>query len=71
MHSALEPQMWDAAAGEELRNFRIERGWSQARLAAEIECDQSTVSRIENGEPPNRAVKRLIEIIRLAAERAA
>jgi transcriptional regulator with XRE-family HTH domain len=36
-------------AGRALRTARIERGWSQADLAARAGCDQSTVSRVERG----------------------
>lgn len=64
--------MWTVAEGEKLRKFRTAREWSQARLAEEIGCDQSTVSRIENGEPPNRAVRMHIErVCAEVAERAA
>jgi len=62
--------MWTAEAGAELKDFRVKRGWSQSRLAEELGCDQTTVSRIEQGIPPSRSVLRLIEIVR-ASEQAA
>ncbi len=59
--------MWDANAGADLRKFREERRWSQWRLAEYLGCDQSTVSRIEAGDPPSGPVSRLIRILREAA----
>lgn len=57
--------MWDAKAGSDLKHFREETlKWSQGRLAAELGCNQSTVSRIEAGEPPSGPVLRLLNILR-------
>lgn len=42
---------------------RSARGWSQERMAEFLGCDQSTVSRIENGAPMNGPIKRLYEMI--------
>lgn len=56
--------MWDAKAGADLKEFRLKLKWSQRRLAEELGCDQSTVSRIETGETPNGAIRRLIDILR-------
>lgn len=63
--------MWTAESGADLKDFRVRKGWSQARLAEELGCDQTTVSRIEQGIlPPSRSVLRLIDIVR-ASEQAA
>lgn len=57
--------MWTATDGASLKAFRENvLGWSQGRLAEELGCDQSTVSRIEGGDQPSRPIRRLIEIIR-------
>lgn len=65
--------MWDAAAGADLRKYRTEiLKWPQGRLAEELGCDQSTVSRIEAGDPPSKPIFHLINILRerLPAEAA-
>lgn len=40
----------------QVKAFREARGWSQQQLAAEIGVDQATVSRMENGIEPRRAL---------------
>ena len=39
-----------------VKAFREARGWSQQQLAAEIGVDQATVSRMENGIEPRKAL---------------
>ncbi|WP_116654849.1 helix-turn-helix domain-containing protein [Pelagibacterium sediminicola] len=61
---------------QRLKALRIERKWSQYRLAAEIGCNQSTVHRIETGElVPRGAIKKMIEVLlgahEVAPEKAA
>jgi ribosome-binding protein aMBF1 (putative translation factor) len=45
-----------------LAALRLQRGWSQARLASEVHTSQSHIARIESGE----ADARLDTIVRLA-----
>jgi transcriptional regulator with XRE-family HTH domain len=40
--------------------LRARIGWNQRDLALYLGCDQSTVSRIENGADPNGPVSRLL-----------
>ncbi len=54
---------WTTKDGKRLRAFRKGREWSQIQLAIELGCDQATVSRIEDGKPPGRSVRKLIEIL--------
>lgn len=54
---------WNSKDGKRLRAFRQGRKWSQMQLAIELGCDQATVSRIEDGRPPARAVRKLIEML--------
>lgn len=39
-----------------LKNARVEAGLSQAELSEKIGIDQSTLSRIENGQKPRKTV---------------
>lgn len=52
---------------ERLRDARIRRGWSQARLAREAGYDHSYLSRIERGNrtPSRLAVARLVDALAL------
>lgn len=57
--------MKEAAAakfGKVIRRLRLERGWTQYDLAAEMEVDAAFISRIERG----RKVPSLETILRLA-----
>ena len=48
--------------GEQIREWRTRRGWTQDRLAAELGVAHDTVSRWENGaqEPSRMAVSLLV-----------
>ena len=56
-----EPQIIDVKA------IRTSRGWSQARLAEYLGCDQATISRIENGGKINGPIQRLLEGLKAEA----
>lgn len=51
--------------------FRKERGWSQARLAAELGVNQSTVARMELGRAPSGPMLKLLRILAESTREAA
>lgn len=38
------------AAGDRIRAARKIREWSQVKMASEVECDPTTIARVERGE---------------------
>jgi predicted transcriptional regulator len=46
---------------EDAKKIREAMDWSQADLARELGVAQSTICRIENGQPPSGPVQRLLE----------
>ena len=53
----------------DMRALRLERNWSQVQMAEYPGCNQSTVSRIEAGDPPRGPILRLLQ--QLASSEAA
>jgi len=51
----------------DVKSIRAELGWSQARLAMYLGCDQATVSRIENGGRITGPIQRLLEGLKAEA----
>ena len=50
--------------GEDIRQMRLARGWSQRQLGEHLGIEQATVSRLENGEwQPSGPVRRLLELL--------
>jgi len=49
MPKHLEDEAVRAAVGGRLRDVRVEKGWSQERLAEALGLDSMTISRIETG----------------------
>ncbi len=48
----------------ELKRLRASRGWSQKQMADYLGCDQSTISRIEEGKlDPRGPLSKLIGIL--------
>jgi transcriptional regulator with XRE-family HTH domain len=45
------------------RHVRQFLGWSQAKMADYLGCDQSTVCRIERGKKMSGSVRRLLEVL--------
>lgn len=55
--------------GENLKTARKQKGWSQERLAAEVETSKGYLSDLERGKrpiPPGRMLERLAEALGLA-----
>jgi transcriptional regulator with XRE-family HTH domain len=53
--------------GDDIRQIRAARGWSQRQLGEHLGIEQATISRLENGEwKPSRPVLRLLEILKAA-----
>ena len=44
----------------DVRSVRTSLGWSQGRLAEYLGCDQSTVSRLENGGRISGPIRQLL-----------
>lgn len=51
------PEVYDVAS------LRKARGWSQVQMADFLGVNQSTVSRMENGEAPSGPVLRLLAML--------
>lgn len=49
--------------GETVKAWRLEKGWTQAQLAAELNVSQGLVSKIEAGATIDGALYRLLEIL--------
>jgi len=54
----------------DIRDLRRRKGWSQQQLAEFLGVDRSTVSRLENGQPPQGPVSRLLAILAEGEEAA-
>lgn len=51
--------------GEDIRNLRAEKKWSQKEMAEYLGVEQATVSRLERGEwPPSGPILRLLGLLR-------
>lgn len=61
MHSA-------AMQPEDIRPLRERLGWSQQELAEYLGVDQSSISRMERGQPPSGPVIRLLAALSNASE---
>ena len=55
---------WSIEDGRKLRDLRRARNLSQNALAKKLGCDQGTVSRIENGFPPSKPVRIILDILK-------
>lgn len=60
MHNAL---MTDEAPKFRAEILRRARGWSQSRMAEFLNCDQATVSRLENGQAEPGPIARLLDYL--------
>ncbi|MBA3780535.1 MAG: helix-turn-helix transcriptional regulator [Nocardioides sp.] len=56
--------------GEQIKNLRKERGWSQADLATKINGDAGQISRYENGKitPSVEAIVRFAELFDVSVD---
>lgn len=53
---------------EDIRPLRERLGWSQQELARYLGVDQSSISRMERGQPPSGPVIRLLAALANASE---
>ncbi|MBY5763604.1 helix-turn-helix domain-containing protein [Rhizobium leguminosarum] len=51
----------------DIRSLREKLGWTQDRLAEYLGVDRSSVSRMENGQPPSGPVERLLSVLKKEA----
>lgn len=58
------------AIGEQIKNLRKERGWSQADLATKINGDAGQISRYENGKitPSVEAIVKFAELFDVSVD---
>ena len=59
-----------AAFGKRLRTLRAERGWSQQRLAKELDMGVAQIHRYEHGmsQPPLEVLRKLATIFRVSTD---
>ncbi len=66
----LQPGQVAMAIGEQIKNLRKERGWSQADLATKIAGDAGQISRYENGKitPSVKAIVKFAELFDVSVD---
>jgi transcriptional regulator with XRE-family HTH domain len=66
----LQPGQVAMAIGEQIKNIRKERGWSQADLATKIAGDAGQISRYENGKitPSVEAIVKFAELFDVSVD---
>lgn len=60
MHNA---PMDSEASPTRTESLRKARKWSQSQMAEYLNCDQATVSRLENGQAEPGPIERLLDIL--------
>lgn len=66
----VQPGQVAMAIGEQIKNLRKERGWSQADLATKIAGDAGQISRYENGKitPSVEAIVKFAELFDVSVD---